>query len=473
MKLNFIVFFTLLLSTAASYAQSISAVYYPQYMQGAGTFNAGDDRKVPFVCRMTVNGLIPNATYRYFNRFVTNAASTSIGEGGILFVKDTGNFVRVTSATLALAGRYGEFKTDSTGTYTGWFANEASTSSIFAPGNQIYFRLVLNNGANGITVTHRLTATDPVTIINFGTDTTAGTGVRSTPLRHGAPKQFILLYDNLFAQGRPVTGTFIESDGTDNSIANGYAPFYSDSVNGVNKAWGTIIPNGLPNGILHIAQRSLSGSLYRLYLSFNGKWPSVNWGSANTKNAAGGLDNVLVIDGSRLSIINLWLNGEATDDEIITMEWNTPEESNAREYVVEKSTDGGKTFAPISTQLTAGLKPLYELTDKRSETTSFYRVTLLGKDGAKITSDVLAVKGIIKLNVYPNPVQNQLIMQHPVAEAGSTVQLVGIDGRQLFTQNIQQGAVQTTINVTRLIPGNYMVVFNMNGQRQSKSFIKK
>jgi YbbR domain-containing protein len=64
-------------------------------------------------------------------------------------------------------------------------------------------------------------------------------------------------------------------------------------------------------------------------------------------------------------------------------------------------------------------------------------------------------------------------MQHPVAEAGSTVQLVGIDGRQLFTQNIQTGAVQTTVNVTKLIPGNYMVVFNMNGQRQSKSFIKK
>lgn len=475
MKLKFIVFISLLVSTAASYAQSLSEVHFPQYIQGAGTFNAGDDRKVPFVCRMTVSGLIPNATYRYFNRFVTTPSSTTLGEGTIILVKDSGNFVRVTSATLALAGRYGEFTTDTTGSYTGWFANEVSSSAVFTPGNQLYFRLVLNNGAGGITVAHRITASNPVQVINFGTgaDSTKGTALRSTPLRHGAPKQFILLYDNLFAQGRPVTGTFIESDGTDNSIANGYAPFYADSVNGVNKAWGTIIPNGLPNGILHIAQRSLSGSLYRLYLSFNGKWPSVNWGSANTKNAAGGLDNVLVIDGSRLSIINLWLNGEATDDEIITMEWNTPEESNAREYVVEKSTDGGKTFAPISTQQTAGLKPLYQLSDKRSETTSFYRVTLLGKDGAKITSDVLAVKGIIKLNVYPNPVQNQLIMQHPVAEAGSTVQLVGIDGRQLLTQNIQQGAVQTTINVTRLIPGNYMVVFNMNGQRQSKSFIKK
>jgi hypothetical protein len=472
MKLKFIVIIALLVSTV-SQAQSLTEVYLPKYVQGAGTFNTADDRKVPFAARLTVSGLLPTTTYRYYNRFVNDPTSITIGEGPYILVKDSGDFVRVTSPSLSSAGRYGTLTTDSTGSYTGWFINEASSSSLFTPGNSVYFRLVLNNGANGITVAHRITAPSSITVINFGTDTSGGTALRCTPLRRGAPKQFILLYDNLFAQGRPVTGTFVESDGTDNSIANGYAPFYADSVNGVNKAWGTIIPNGLPIGILHIAQRTLTGDLYRLYLSFNGKWPSLNWGSANTKNATGGLNNVLVIDGSRLSIINLWLNGEATDDEIITMEWSTPEESNAREYVVEKSTDGGKTFAPISTQQTAGLKAMYQLTDKRSETTSFYRVTLLGKDGAKISSDVLAVKGVIKLNVYPNPVQNQLIMQHPVAEAGSTVQLVGIDGRQLFTQNIQTGAVQTTINVSKLIPGNYMVVFNMNGQRQSKSFIKK
>jgi hypothetical protein len=475
MKLKFIVFITLLVSTVASYAQSLTEVYFPQYMQGTGTFNAGEDRKVPFACRLTVNGLTPNATYRYFNRFVSNPASTAIGEGPYILVKDSGDFVRVTSASLAFAGSYGEFKTDTTGSYTGWFANEAGSSSTFRAGRNVYFRLVLNNGNNDITVAHRLTVANPVKVINFSTntDSLSGTGLRCTPLRNGAPKQFILLYDNLFSQGRPITATFIESDGTANTIANGYAPFYADSVNGINKAWGAIIPNGLPNGILHIAQRTLSGSLTRLYLSFNGKWPSLNCTSIDTKNAASGLNNVLVIDGSRLSIINLWLNGEATDEELITMEWSTPEESNAREYVVEKSTDGGKTFAPISTQKAAGLKPSYLLTDKRSETTTFYRVTLVGKDGAKITSDVLSVKGVIKLNVYPNPVQNSLVMQHPVAEAGTTVQLVSIDGRQLLTQNVQQGAVQTTINVSKLVAGNYMIVFNMNGQRQSKSFIKK
>ncbi|OQP44605.1 hypothetical protein A4H97_09560 [Niastella yeongjuensis] len=475
MKLKFIVFLSVLLSTAASFAQSLSEVHFPQYVQGSGTFNAGDDRKVPFVCRMTVSGLIPNATYRYFNRFANTPTTTGIGEGTIIFVKDTGNFVRVTSATLGLAGRYGEFTTDTTGTYTGWFANEAGSSSTFTPGKQVYFLLVLNNGAGGITVKHRIAAPNPVNVINFGSasDSSNGTGVRCTPLRNGSPKQFILLYDNLLAQGRPVTGTFVESDGTENTIANGYAPFYADSVNGVNKAWGTIIPNNLSNGILHIAQRSLDNNLYRLYLSFNGKWPSLGWSPVDTKNTSGGLDNVLVIDGKKLFIINLWLNGEATNEDLITMEWNTPDESNAREYVVEKSIDGGNSFEPISTQKTQGAKPFYRLSDKRSETTTFYRVTLLGKDGAKITSDVLAVKGVIKLNVYPNPVQNQLVMQHPLAEAGATVQLAGIDGRQLFTQNIQKGAVQTTINVSKLIPGNYMVVFNMNGERQSKTFIKK
>lgn len=474
MKLKFIVIIALLVSSAAK-AQSLTEVHFPTYIQGAGTLSTADDRKVPFAARLTVSGLLPTATYRYYNRFVNDPASSSIGEGGYILVKDSGDFVRITSPSLSSAGRYGTFTTDSTGSYTGWFVNEASSASLFTPGRAIYFRLVLNNGANGVTVAHRITAPNPVTVINFGTDTSAngGTGLRCTPIRNGAPKQFILLYDNLYAQGRPITGTFIESDGTDNSIANGYASFYADSVNGVNKAWGTIIPNGLSNGILHIAQRTLSGSLYRLYLSFNGKWPSVNCTTADTKNATGGLNNVLVIDGSRLSVINFYLDGEATDENLITMEWNTPDEANAKEYVVEKSTDGGKTFEAISTQKTAGVKSMYQLTDKRGETTSFYRVTLVGKDGAKVTSDVLEVNGVIKLNIYPNPVQNQLIMQHPIAEAGTTVQLVSMDGRQLFTQNIQQGSVQTEMNVSKLLPGNYLVVFNMNGQRQSKAFIKK
>lgn len=475
MKKNIFVICLLLLASLA-HAQTLTEVIFPQYIQGVGQDRPALDRKVSFVCRLKVSSLGANLTYRYYNSFVKNPNDTvTTGDGNYILVKDTGNFVRVTVQSLSSASRYGTFTTDSTGSYTGWFITEPNFVNTFLPGNNIYFRLVLNNGNNGGAVSKMLTTTSSVKVINWGTtaDSISGTGVRATPLRNASPKQFVFLYGNLLALGRPVSGSFVESDGTANTVSNGYARFYADSVNGIDKTWGTIIPNTLHNGILHIQQRLLNGSLNRLYLSFDGKWPSVNGGVANTKNATGGLDNPLVIDGSRLFIINLWLNGEAVSDETITMEWNTYDETNAREYVVEKSTDGGQTFTSLSTVKASGNKPVYTLSDKRAETTTFYRVTLIDKEGKKLASDLLSVQGVMKINMYPNPVHDQLVMTHPKAEAGATLQVIGIDGRQLFTQNIQQGALQTSVNVSKLIAGNYRVVLNMNGLRQSKSFLKK
>lgn len=472
-----LLFLLLLLGSVAASAQTISAVYFPQYIQGTGTFNISEDRKVPFVARMKLSGLIPNATYRYYNRFILDSASTSTGDGIYILVKDTGNFVRVTAASLAAAGRYGEFVTDSTGSHTGWFANEAGSSSTYLPGNAIFFRVLLNNGAGGGAVTTRLTYSQTVKVIAFGTDTATGTGLRSTPLKHGVAKQFVFLYDNIlgiFSSARPIAGTFIESDGTANTVANGYAPFYADSVDAINKTFGTILPNNLSNGIKHIAQLSLpNASLKRLYLSFNGKWPSVNGGTIDTKNTNGGLDNVLVIDGSRITLINFWLNGELTDEELITLQWSTPDEANALEYVVERSVDAGKSFQPVNSIKTAGNRELYEVKDTRTENAAYYRIKMLGKDGEIAYSDVLKVQGVLKLLIYPNPVVSQLTVKHPQAEAGATMQVVGVDGKQLSTQPIQQHAVQTVVNVSRLIPGNYYVIYSVNGQRQSKLFEKQ
>ncbi len=487
MKAKFITLL-LLLGSISGYTQTISEVFFPQYIQGAGTFDPADNRKVPFVCRMKLSGLQPNTVYRYFNRFVTDTTSTNTGDGNFILVKDSGNFIRVTDANLADPGPYGSFTTDASGSFTGWFANEADEIATFSPGTPIFFRVYLNNGAGGGAIARILTAANPVTVINFSNEADAfsGTALRCTPLDHASPKQFILLYGNLSfsdivkilfgvpASVRPVSGTFIESDGTANTIANGYASFYSDSVNGVNKAWGAIIPNSLPGGIRLITRHSLSnGQLLLPYLSFDGKWPSVNHTTINTENPTGGLTGVLVIDGSRLSIINFWLNGEKTDDDQLTLQWNTPGEANAVEYMIERSVDGGKTFTEVRKVRTSGLKELYELQDKRSESAVQYRVTMLDKTGSKTFSDVLTVDGVIKLNLLRNPVKDQLVVRHPQAEAGTSLQVVSIDGRQLIRQNVQLGSVQTTVDVNRLVPGNYLVVFNINGRRQSKSFIKQ
>lgn len=476
MKINVLVLFILLGSLTAG-AQTATEIYFPKYIQGTGTFVPEEDRKVPFVARLKLNGLTPNATYRFYNRFVVDTTIASTGDGPYILIKDSGNFVRVTAASLAAPGRYGEFTTDSNGSYTGWFANEPGSGDNFIPGIQNFLRIVLNDGAGGGGVETIITVQSPVNVINFGTDAASGTGLRSTPLKRGAAKQLVLLYDNLLgiiSGARPIAATFLESDGTDNSIANGYAPFYADSVNGVNKAWGTILPNNLTNGIRHIAVLSLNNaSLERLYLSFDGKWPSVNNTTINTVNTTGGLDNVLVIDGSRIALLNFWLDYEHTDEELVTLLWNTSDEANALEYTVERSTDEGKTFAPVSTTRKSGNREVYEMKDSRFEKTTLYRVTMNGKDGEVLVSDVVKVPGVIKLTVFPNPVANQLVVKHSAAEAGASVQVISVDGRQLKTQNVQVGSYQTTVNVSTLVPGNYRLVYLVNGKKQSKAFVKQ
>lgn len=486
MKQKFSVLFLLMLAYATTYAQSITEVIFPQYIQGAGTFNAADERRIPFVARLQLNGLLPNATYRYHNRFVLDPTDpVSIGNGSYILVKDTGSFVRVTAASLSVAGRYGEFTTDSTGSYTGWFANEVNVAGLFTPGFSLYLRINLNDGAGGAAPVSNLTTVNAVKVINFGTaaDSLSGTAIRSTPLTgNAAAKQFVFLYDNPLAQGRPISGSFIESDGTANTLANGYAPFYADSVNGIDRTWGTIIPNNLPNGIRRIDRYALDGGFKKSYYPvvfvpnwpfvIVDKWPSVNNTVIDTKNPTGGLDNVLVIDGSRILGISLWLSTEQTTDELLTLQWNTTDQ-DAEEFVIEKSVDGGKTFSALRTIKKAGQKDLYELQDSRTDAAAFYRVRTTSKDGVKLVSDVLKVDGVIKLSIYPNPVADQLLVQHPQAAAGASVQVVSVDGRQLLNQNVAEGAVQTRVNVKKLVTGNYFVIYSVNGQRQSKLFIKQ
>ncbi len=305
-----------LLLTFGAFAQpTVTEIFYPQYVQGVGTGNPPDDRKVPFACRMQLNGLTPNATYRYFSRFTDNPASTNSGIGAYIIANPSGNFTRVTSASVAQAGSYGEFTTNASGSITQWFICEPSSDTRFAPGTVLYWRILLNNGAGGAAVVTRVTATNSVTVLGWGAGSTQGTGLRSSAVASYAPKNFVMLWSNTAGTGRPVAGSFIESDGTANGSAlngdpftPGYAPFYGDNVDGVNNTWGTIIPNNLPNGIGNISQYALSnGVLINSCTS-----PGGVYGGTNTANANGGL-NALVMSCTPSVPVQVTVTGTVTN----------------------------------------------------------------------------------------------------------------------------------------------------------------
>lgn len=267
-----------------------STTTIPAWIQG---LNGTNEQRVPYAFSATISNLYPNSTYRFYNKIVIGTDSpTSNGAGNTIFVNNDGTFSRTTSTNLGTPGQYGEFTTNSNGEYTGWFMIEPSGNARFTPGNQLYMRIMLNDGNEGTSVVNRITTAESAAVINFGNvnQSDMGTGIRG--ISEAAAGNMVYLYDNVDGIGRPVYGTSIETTGIDFTAAGTYVSFYTSQVQGNNGSWGGIVPNLLPDGIRRIEERSnANGSLVAVHTSEDGVW-----GVYDTRNPFGGDVDILVID---------------------------------------------------------------------------------------------------------------------------------------------------------------------------------
>ncbi len=463
----------LILISSMSFGQSVTESIYPRFIQGVGSGNAADDRKVPYACRMTISGLIPNATYRGYNKFVTDPLLTDNGQGNYIIVNPTtGIFTRVTSASLASAGRYLEFTTNGSGSYTGWFISEPTiATSHFQPGTQLYFRLMLNDGAGGAFVNSRATATNPVTVIGFGAGSTAGTGVRSTPTATAVAKNFVMLYDNVNGTGRPVTGTYIESDDTEESVANGYAPFYANNVDAVSNTWGTIIPNNLANGINNITQFNLANAtIVNTCTSVNGVY-----GATNTANATGGLTELVLTTNCITSPVSLLtFTAHVNGNNKAALQWITSSEISFSRFAIERSGDG-RDYKEIGSRNANGNNSNYTFDDVLLPGITYYRLRIIDQDGTFSYSQVVTLKMEMKdisLVISPNPAKDQITVWYPLAMPGARIDLFGINGQLMFTQTVPAGSMQHSINIAALKAGQYILMYSNDGKKKASRIQK-
>jgi hypothetical protein len=270
-------------------SQTLTTVILPRYIEG---LNGTNSNRIPFAYRVRLDGLLPDSTYRYTNQIVTSSdGPTTSGAGNCIFATGTGDFFRTSSPGLSTAGSYGTFTVNDVGSYEGWFITEPTGNARFIPGHSIFMRIMLNNGASGTSVAMRLTTSDSVCVLKLdpAAGDSTGTGLRCSTA--ATPKDFVFLYDNREGSGRPLSGTFLESDGSDNSAANNYAAFYANSVNGVTGAFGVVLPNALPGGVRRVERRSFSGgALIAAAVDSDGIWPS----GANTVNPSGGTSEIIL-----------------------------------------------------------------------------------------------------------------------------------------------------------------------------------
>lgn len=159
----------------------------------------------------------------------------------------------------------------------------------------------------------------------------------------------------------------------------------------------------------------------------------------------------------------------------VALNWNTTNEINVDGFSIEKSNDA-RSFSSIGFVVAKNAAfASYSFNDVLAAGVNYYRLKITDKDGSFKYSSVVAVnaKQSTKLDIFPNPVVNTATLSHTKAGDNATVKLITIDGKTVLTQNIQAGATQSSIDVSKLIKGNYLVVFENDGNRTSLQFVKQ
>jgi hypothetical protein len=163
---------------------------------------------------------------------------------------------------------------------------------------------------------------------------------------------------------------------------------------------------------------------------------------------------------------------------VATLNWTSQNESNVKGFSVEKSLDGRNysEIAFVNATNRATTTNTYSVADNRVKAgANYYRLKMVDADGSSRYSNavVLSSKSGIKTELFPNPAVNSLTVSHDKTNAGAVIRILSLEGRQLKTIAVQPGASQTSINVNDLVPGNYLMVFESNGEKSVSKFAKQ
>jgi|GEM_PF-1553348 len=155
------------------------------------------------------------------------------------------------------------------------------------------------------------------------------------------------------------------------------------------------------------------------------------------------------------------------------LSWSTASELATKGFIIEKSTDG-EHFNLIGNIAANNIASNYTFTDASVGAIQYYRLKIENKDGSYSYSSIVALnnKLVIKLVVYPNPVSSTATIAYSQASAGSTIKISSIDGKKIAVYTVQTGATQTSVDVSRLAKGSYIVSFEYNGAKTTALLVK-
>ncbi len=186
----------------------------------------------------------------------------------------------------------------------------------------------------------------------------------------------------------------------------------------------------------------------------------------------------IVIITARPLPVNITSFAATQQSKNIALEWKVGNQLNMLQYEVERSADGIH-FSKLATQpAISGSSHTYNWVDDHTLTgNNFYRIRCLGTTGGVNYSTTINVKmgtTISDINIYPNPVTNNIItLQFTGMQKGVyNLRLLSSMGQALYTttiNNASSSSTQTLMPPCNLAKGNYYLeIVGPDNSRASK-----
>jgi hypothetical protein len=160
----------------------------------------------------------------------------------------------------------------------------------------------------------------------------------------------------------------------------------------------------------------------------------------------------------------------------IQLQWQTANELNTDHFEVDKSTNGVNfSFLTNVNAVGSGNNSYTNVDAQPNIGNNYYRLKIIDDNGNFIYSNIVIVKigskGSIPFIVYPNPTSNQLVVQYDNAAGDAILNIYNTQGQKVLTTSMN-GSTKTTIDVSNLAAGNYIIEYNSDITILRDKFVK-
>jgi len=158
----------------------------------------------------------------------------------------------------------------------------------------------------------------------------------------------------------------------------------------------------------------------------------------------------------------------------VKLTWMVSSESNLSRYEIERSSNG-KSYSKIGQVGASGLVT-YIYNASFLTGSNYYRLKAVDNDGKfKYSAVVLFKVGKQGLNAraFPSPAGDQTVLEHDIASVNTTISLISPEGRLIREIKPVAGEVSTTIDLSRLNRGLYLVRYTDGADSTTIKLIKQ